>query len=175
MAFQEMIKGFHDFLNENVDPRSLHPAEIQVIIDELTKKWGAEMNPADPITMVPQFVKTDGEVVYDIIVNVWWVTNADSKTALARSNRVAGPFARKEDAEKALLNLKKVKSPDFFTDIHNIDKKNWRFAEIPLHVEEASSSIDLADFLKIAQKYVNIESLLSKKKGLIGGKKIGLI
>jgi hypothetical protein len=163
MAFQEMIKGFHDFLNENVDPRSLHPAEIQVIIDELTKKWG------DGYRMF--FVSLEKSIV----VNAWWVTNADSKTALARSNRVAGPFARKEDAEKALLNLKKVKSPDFFKDIHSIDKKNWRFAEIPLHVEEALSYIELADFLKIAQKYVNIESLLSKKKGLIGGKKIGLI
>jgi len=173
MAFQEMIKGFQDFLNENVDPRSLHPAEIQVIIDELTKKWGAEMELDDP-----QFVKIDGEVVdtwYDIIIKAWWVTNADSKTALARSNRVAGPFSHKEDAEKALLNLKKVKSPEFFKDIHGIDKKNWRFAEIPLHVEEASTSVDLEDFLKIAQKYINIESLLSKKKGLIGGKKIGLI
>ena len=158
-----MIKGFHDFLNENVDPRSLHPAEIQVIIDELTKKWGAEM----------KLEKTD--IALYIVVNAWWVTNADSKTALARSNRVAGPFARKEDAEKVLLNLKKVKSPDFFKDIHNIDKKNWRFAEIPLHVEEAISYINLADFLKIAQKYINIDSLLSKKKGLIGGKKIGLI
>ena len=173
-----MIKGFHDFLNENVDPRSLHPAEIQVIIDELTKKWGAEMKLDDPITMVPQFVKIDGEVVdtwYDIIVKTWWVTNADSKTALARSNRVAGPFSHKEDAEKALLNLKKVKSPEFFKDIHSIDKKNWRFEEISLRVEEDSTSVDLEDFLKIAQKHVNIESLFSKKKGLIGGKKIGLI
>ena len=122
MAFQEMIKGFQDFLNENVDPRSLHRAEIQVIIDELTKKWGAEMKLKDILKKynlvdIPEY----------IAVNAWWVTNADSKTALARSNRVAGPFVRKEDAEKALLNLKKVKSPDFFKDIHSIDKKNWRF------------------------------------------------
>lgn len=161
MALQEMIKGFDDFLYENVDPENLHPAEIQLIVDELSKKWGIEMK------LPPLFSS--------IQVTVWWVTSADDKTALARSNRVAGPFAKKEDAEKALLNLKRVKSPDFFKDIHNIDKKSWHFNEIPLRVESLVSYVDRENFIKIAQNWVNMKSLLSKKKGLIGGKKIGLI